>query len=129
MKNCFFCVCETSCRELGKKMAYVSTDNAQFCSNVRNVTNRDDVTAIIKEQKQMLQNLEKSNQMLLNCNRIAEKQQEILLGRIQHHTLVLVDMKKDLNSIFSRIRNLKLKLQSRSSESWLVVGETHEKVT
>ena len=52
----------------------------------------------------MLEQLEKINEMLKNCNDVSEKQYLKLINRFQQHTAVLVDMKKDLNFLHSHIR-------------------------
>ena len=52
----------------------------------------------------MLEQLEKINQMLINCNNISEKQYSKVVLRFQQHTAVLRDMKKNLQYVHSHIR-------------------------
>ena len=65
--------------------------------------------------------MEKSNQTLMGCNNIAERQQQSLLSQLRHHTVLLQEMKKDLHSVFIRIRRLKAVLQERNPEVWSVI--------
>jgi len=77
----------------------------------------DDVKAIISGQKCMLSELEKTNEVLRSCNEIAEKQQATLTKNLQSHTVVLTELKTDLQSIFTRIRKLKRQLNERETDS------------
>lgn len=73
----------------------------------------EDVAAIIQGQKSMLGELEKTNEVLRSCNDIAEKQQATLTSNLQSHTVVLTELKTDLQSIFMRIRKLKRQLNEQ----------------
>ncbi|XP_076804048.1 kxDL motif-containing protein CG10681-like [Clavelina lepadiformis] len=95
-----------------------------FCDSLTQIINKDDMAEIIKGQKSMLKHLEKTNQMLLNCNNIAEQQQAIVFSKFQRHTALLKDVKKDLQSVHTRIKRLKLALQTNNHE-WLVIGENN----
>uniref|UniRef100_A0A8C8YDQ3 KxDL motif-containing protein 1 n=1 Tax=Prolemur simus TaxID=1328070 RepID=A0A8C8YDQ3_PROSS len=75
-----------------------------FCSRILNMVNTDDVNAIILAQKNMLDRFEKTNEMLLNFNNLSSARLQQMSERFLHHTRTLVEMKRDLDSIFRRIR-------------------------
>ncbi|NXA42728.1 KXDL1 protein, partial [Eudromia elegans] len=75
-----------------------------FCSRVLGMVNAEDVNAIIQAQKNMLDRFEKTNEMLLNFNNLSSVRVQQMSERFLHHTRTLVEMKKDLDSIFRRIR-------------------------
>ncbi|NWY05127.1 KXDL1 protein, partial [Nothoprocta ornata] len=75
-----------------------------FCSRVLGMVNAEDVNAIIQAQKNMLDRFEKTNEMLLNFNNLSSVRMQQMGERFVHHTRTLVEMKKDLDSIFRRIR-------------------------
>uniref|UniRef100_A0A670Z6Q1 KxDL motif-containing protein 1 n=1 Tax=Pseudonaja textilis TaxID=8673 RepID=A0A670Z6Q1_PSETE len=51
-----------------------------------------------------LDRFEKTNEMLLNFNNLSGVRMQQMNERFLHHTRTLVEMKKDLDSIFRRIR-------------------------
>lgn len=51
-----------------------------------------------------LDRFEKTNEMLLNFNNLSSVRLQQMSERFVHHTRTLVDMKRDLDSIFRRIR-------------------------
>lgn len=51
-----------------------------------------------------LDRFEKTNEMLLNFNNLSSVRMQQMNERFLHHTRTLVEMKKDLDSIFRRIR-------------------------
>lgn len=57
-----------------------------------------------------LQRFEKTNEMLTNCNALSASRLKTVAPEFKKHTQQLVDMKKDLDYIFKKIRTLKLKL-------------------
>ncbi|KAK2491358.1 hypothetical protein MC885_019502 [Smutsia gigantea] len=75
-----------------------------FCSRILSMVNTDDVNAIILAQKNMLDRFEKTNEMLLNFNNLSSVRLQQMSERFVHHTRTLVEMKRDLDSIFRRIR-------------------------
>ncbi|XP_026538958.1 kxDL motif-containing protein 1 [Notechis scutatus] len=80
------------------------TASGVFCSRVLSMVNSEDVNAIILAQKNMLDRFEKTNEMLLNFNNLSGVRMQQMNERFLHHTRTLVEMKKDLDSIFRRIR-------------------------
>ncbi|XP_075031776.1 kxDL motif-containing protein 1 isoform X1 [Calonectris borealis] len=80
------------------------TASQVFCGRVLGMVNAEDVNAIILAQKNMLDRFEKTNEMLLNFNNLSSVRMQQMNERFLHHTKTLVEMKKDLDSIFRRIR-------------------------
>uniref|UniRef100_A0A8I5ZZ63 KxDL motif-containing protein 1 n=1 Tax=Rattus norvegicus TaxID=10116 RepID=A0A8I5ZZ63_RAT len=89
-----------------------------FCGRFLSMVNTDDVNAIILAQKNMLDRFEKTNEMLLNFNNLSSVRLQQMSERFMHHTRTLVDMKRDLDSIFRRIRTLKGKLARQHPEAF-----------
>lgn len=94
------------------------TASQVFCGRVLGMVNAEDVNAIILAQKNMLDRFEKTNEMLLNFNNLSSVRMQQMSERFLHHTRTLVEMKKDLDSIFRRIRTLKGKLAKQYPEAF-----------
>ncbi|XP_037506161.1 kxDL motif-containing protein CG10681 [Rhipicephalus sanguineus] len=75
-----------------------------------NQVNHNDIQCIIQCQKQVLGRLEKTNEMLINCNALSATRFAVASQDLKKHTQLLFDLKKDLDSVFKRIRFLKMKL-------------------
>ncbi|KFP06383.1 KxDL motif-containing protein 1, partial [Calypte anna] len=93
-----------------------------FCGRVLGMVNAEDVNAIILAQKNMLDRFEKTNEMLLNFNNLSSLRMQQMNERFLHHTKTLVEMKKDLDSIFRRIRILK----GTAGKGLLGISDIHE---
>lgn len=87
-----------------------STASGVFCNRMLSMVNSEDVNAIIQAQRHMLDRFEKTNEMLINFNGLSSVRLQQMNERFLLHTRTLVDMKKDLDSIFRRIRALKGKM-------------------
>lgn len=59
---------------------------------------------LIPRSPPRLDRFEKTNEMLLNFNNLSSLRMQQMSERFAHHTRTLVEMKKDLDSIFRRIR-------------------------
>ncbi|XP_058148727.1 kxDL motif-containing protein 1 [Dasypus novemcinctus] len=94
-----------------------------FCGRILSMVDADDVNAIIQAQKNMLDRFEKTNEMLLNFNNLSSARLQQMSERFAHHTRTLVEMKRDLDSIFRRIRTLKGKLARQHPEAFSHVPE------
>ncbi|MEE6488253.1 hypothetical protein FKM82_015167 [Ascaphus truei] len=101
-----------------EQMVLEPTASGVFCSRVLNMVNSDDVNAIILTQRHMLDRFEKTNEMLLNFNGLSSMRLQQMNDRFVHHTRTLVEMKKDLDIIFRRIRMLKGKLAKQHPASF-----------
>lgn len=94
-----------------------------FCSRILSMVNVDDINAIILAQKNMLDRFEKTNEMLVNFNNLSSARLQQMSECFVHHTRTLVEMKRDLDSIFRRIRTLKGKLARQHPEAFSHVPE------
>nr|XP_048283253.1 kxDL motif-containing protein 1 isoform X3 [Myodes glareolus] len=101
-----------------KEMDPPDSASRVFCGRFLSMVNTDDVNAIILAQKNMLDRFEKTNEMLLNFNNLSSVRLQQMSERFLHHTRTLVDMKRDLDSIFRRIRTLKGKLARQHPEAF-----------
>uniref|UniRef100_A0A2K6ERY1 KxDL motif-containing protein 1 n=1 Tax=Propithecus coquereli TaxID=379532 RepID=A0A2K6ERY1_PROCO len=95
-----------------------------FCSRILSMVNTDDVNAIILAQKNMLDRFEKTNEMLLNFNNLSSARLQQMSERFLHHTRTLVEMKRDLDSIFRRIRLRRALKCPRRSQPWKKILKT-----
>ncbi|XP_033750259.1 kxDL motif-containing protein CG10681-like isoform X2 [Pecten maximus] len=69
-----------------------------------------DVGAMVELQRDMLSRYEKTNEMLINFNMLSSSRFDATSQAFRAHTLLLYDMKKDLDVVFRRIRTLKQRL-------------------
>lgn len=65
-----------------------------------------------------LQRFEKTNEMLTNCNALSVNRLKSAGTEFKKHTQLLLEMKKDLDSIFKRIRVMTTKLASQYPEAF-----------
>ncbi|XP_017329543.2 kxDL motif-containing protein 1 isoform X1 [Ictalurus punctatus] len=86
------------------------TASGIFCSRMLSMVNSEDVNAIIQAQRHMLDRFEKTNEMLINFNGLSNVRLQQMNDRFLLHTRTLIEMKKDLDSVFRRIRTLKGKI-------------------
>jgi len=86
------------------------------------VVNQGDVELMVRAQKKMLQRFEKTNEMLTNVNTLSATRLDRATTDFKKHTAMVVDMKKDLDSIFRRIRNIKARLAKQMPEAYGSVG-------
>lgn len=60
-----------------------------------------------------LQRFEKTNEMLTNCNALSASRLKTVAPEFKKHTQTLLEMKKDLDYIFKKIRAIKTKLSTQ----------------
>lgn len=60
-----------------------------------------------------MQRFEKTNEMLTNCNALSASRLKTVAPEFKKHTQLLIDMKKDLDYIFKKIRAMKAKLSTQ----------------
>ncbi|XP_053688191.1 kxDL motif-containing protein CG10681 [Sabethes cyaneus] len=94
------------------------TASEVFVQGLAGLVNQTDVEIVIRAQKQMLQRFEKTNEMLLNCNALSQSRLKIAAEDFKKHTKLLNDMKKDLDYIFKKIRNIKSKLGAQYPQAF-----------
>ncbi|CAI9717566.1 Hypothetical predicted protein [Octopus vulgaris] len=85
--------------------------------------NKEDVGCMIQTQKEMLSRYEKTNEMLLNFNLLSSSRYEATCHKFKKDTLLLYEMKKDLDTVFKRIRNLKQRLNKIYPEAFSACNE------
>ncbi|KAJ8373505.1 hypothetical protein SKAU_G00040850 [Synaphobranchus kaupii] len=100
------------------------TASGMFCDRMLSMVNSEDVNAIIQAQRHMLDRFEKTNEMLLNFNGLSNVRLQQMNDRFLHHTRTLVEMKKDLDSVFRRIRTLKSKIAKQYPDAFSNVHES-----
>ena len=94
-----------------------------FLEKLTDLMHHDNVVSIRQEQSQMMRHLEVANWKLASLNEISETTFNKCATDFRHHTKMLQDMKKQLDSIFRRIRNLKLKVATMYPEAYAVAEE------
>ncbi|XP_026991461.1 kxDL motif-containing protein 1 [Tachysurus fulvidraco] len=99
------------------------TASGIFCSRMLSMVNSEDVNAIIQAQRHMLDRFEKTNEMLINFNGLSNVRLQQMNDRFLLHTRTLIEMKKDLDSVFRRIRTLKGKISKQYPEAFSNICE------
>ncbi|XP_011300966.1 kxDL motif-containing protein CG10681 [Fopius arisanus] len=84
-----------------------------FIQGLAGIVDQQDVESMIRAQKQMLQRFEKTNEMLTNCNQLSVNRLKSAGIELKKHTALLVEMKKDLDYIFKKIRVVRNKLNQQ----------------
>ncbi|XP_077424531.1 kxDL motif-containing protein 1 [Vanacampus margaritifer] len=95
-----------------------------FCSRMLSMVNSEDVNAIIQAQRHMLDRFEKTNEMLINFNGLSNVRLQQMNERFLLHTRTLVELKKDLDSVFRRIRTLKGKIGKQYPDAFSNIHES-----
>jgi len=114
-----------------------STSEESICQNfsaskllvqdVAGLVSQDDVELIVRAQKKVLQRYEKTNEMLSNVNILSASRLSTAQREFKIHTQNLLEMKKEMERIFIRIRKIKGKLADQMPTAYLaVVGEREE---
>ncbi|XP_015601520.1 kxDL motif-containing protein CG10681 [Cephus cinctus] len=89
-----------------------------FVQGLAGIVDQQDVESMIRAQKQMLQRFEKTNEMLTNCNQLSVNRLKTAGAEFKKHTVLLADMKRDLDYIFKRIRIVKNKLNQQYPQAF-----------
>ncbi|EFA06928.1 KxDL motif-containing protein CG10681-like Protein [Tribolium castaneum] len=89
-----------------------------FIQGLAGIVDQQDVESMIRAQKQMLQRFEKTNEMLTNCNALSANRLKTIGPEFKKHTQLLLEMKKDLDYIFKKIRAIKTKLSTQYPEAF-----------
>ncbi|XP_061629655.1 kxDL motif-containing protein 1 [Phyllopteryx taeniolatus] len=100
------------------------TASGVFCSRMLSMVNAEDVNAIIQAQRHMLDRFEKTNEMLINFNGLSNVRLQQMNERFLLHTRTLIEMKKDLDSVFRRIRTLKGKIGKQYPDAFSNIHES-----
>ncbi|CAH2056919.1 unnamed protein product, partial [Iphiclides podalirius] len=94
-----------------------------FVQGLAGMVDQRDVETIIRAQKVMLQRFEKTTEMLTNCNQLSASRLRAASAEFKKHTQLLLDMKKDLEFIFKKIRAMKTKLGQQYPEAYKMALE------
>ncbi|KAK6179539.1 hypothetical protein SNE40_011871 [Patella caerulea] len=94
-----------------------------FAKSLANQVNPNDVASMKVIQREMLSRFEKTNEMLINFNMLSSSRFNVTADEFQKHTAMLYDMKKDLDSVFKRIRVLKQRLGKTYPEAFSVCSD------
>ncbi|XP_071569551.1 kxDL motif-containing protein CG10681 [Temnothorax nylanderi] len=89
-----------------------------FVQGLAGIVDQQDVESMIRAQKQMLQRFEKTNEMLTNCNQLSVNRLKTAGTEFKKHTALLVEMKRDLDYIFKKIRLIKNKLNQQYPQAF-----------
>ena len=104
---------------LDSKCVVISTaDRTSIIDTSLSLVSCDDVDAIHSNQRHILDQLENSNAKLAQVNRYSIHRFVKLAPRIKNNTKTLLDTKKELDSIFRRIRALQAKVESQYPQSY-----------
>lgn len=89
-----------------------------FVQSLQRQVNEDDIQALIQSQKHMLNRFEKTNEMLINCNSLLAIRHTGASKELKKHITFLIELKKDLETVFRRIRFLKMKLSQQYPDAF-----------
>jgi len=88
------------------------------------VVNQQDVEMMVRAQKKMLQRFEKTNEMLTNVNTLSSTRLDRAQNDFKTHTTTILEMKKDLDIIFKKIKTLRSRLETQMPVAYAAaVGE------
>lgn len=99
------------------------TASEVLVQGIAGVINQKDVELIVRAQKKMLQRFEKTNEMLTNVNSLSATRLERAQADFKKHSQTVDTMKKDLEYIFKKIRQIKGKLSSQHPEAYTAVTQ------
>ncbi|KAG5681350.1 hypothetical protein PVAND_010794 [Polypedilum vanderplanki] len=94
------------------------TSSEVFVHQLAGLVNPQDISTIIRNQKQMLQRFEKTNEMLLNVNQLSQSRLSNITEEYKKNSKLLIEMKKDLEYIFKKIRTIKSKMEAKYPEAF-----------
>ena len=99
-----------------------------FAHQVGNLISDEDISKIISSQRQMLCRYEKTNEMLITVTDLASQRYQVLNSEFRNHTSALLEMKKDLDSTFRRISNLKSVISKHYPREYQIALSTSSKI-
>ncbi|KAM3956632.1 kxDL motif-containing protein 1 [Aphomia sociella] len=95
-----------------------------FVQGLAGMVDQSDVETVIRAQKNMLQRFEKTTEMLTNCNQLSASRLRDASVEFKKHTQLLLEMRKDLEFIFKKIRAIKTKLSTQYPEAYKIAVAT-----
>jgi len=95
--------------------------------DVAGLVSQHDVELIARAQEKVLQRFEKTNEMLSNVNILSQSRLSTAQREFKIHTQNLLEMKKEMEGIFKRIRKIKEKLADQMPTAYhAVVGKRED---
>ena len=88
---------------------------------VAGMVSQDDVARMVRAQKEMLQRFEKTNEMLSNVNSLSAVRLDRANKDFRKHTQNMLEMKRDLETIFKRLKTIKQKMCRQMPEAYEAV--------
>ena len=88
---------------------------------VAGMVSQDDVARMVRAQKEMLQRFEKTNEMLSNVNSLSAVRLDRANKDFRKHTQNMLEMKRDLDTIFRRLKTIKQKMNRQMPEAYEAV--------
>lgn len=92
-----------------------------FLDRLSGLMNKENADLILSEQDNMLETLEVANEKLSKLNSLSENSYELCAAEFRRYTQTLTGMKRDLDSVFRRIRLLKSRVASQYPEAYTEV--------
>jgi len=89
-----------------------------FHTEVSSLMNHSDIQSILKAQASVFQKFTESKQTLASFNEFSASMYAALAPEYDKHTKMLKEMKKDLDSVFKRIRNLEVMLRQKFPDAF-----------
>lgn len=113
-------------RKTGEEESFAASD--LFCQRMEAMVNKGDVQSLLDIQAETLAKFEKTNAKFGRFNDLSEARYSHLHQQLRNHTKMLVDMKKDLDSVFRRIRTLKNKLAKQYETAFHAMSSSIQKL-
>ncbi|CAL1528726.1 unnamed protein product [Lymnaea stagnalis] len=104
-------------------------DASVFAASLMEQVNKEDIASMVYIQRDMLSRFEKTNEMLINFNILSSGRYEATLRDFQKHTQLLSEMKKDLDTVFKRIRVLKQRLEKTYPEAFSACSSVYNLIS
>ena len=109
-------------RDLEEDVIYQNYSASEvLVQGLAGVVSQDDVGLMVRAQKEMLQRFEKTNEMLSNVNSLSGVRLDRANKDFRKHTQNVLEMKKDLETIFRRLRIIKEKLNKQCPEAYSAI--------
>lgn len=93
-----------------------------FAAALMDQIDNESVNNMVGVQRDMLSRFEKTNEMLINFNILSANRFALTSQQYRRHTQLMYDMKRDLDSIFKRIRVIKDKLGKSYPDAFQAPG-------
>lgn len=98
------------------------SEGVAFVERLIGMVNHDDINSILELQGNMLQRFEKTNTQLDRLNEFSKQRYLETVEQFRRYTRTLVRMKRNLDSVFRRIKDLKQRLHSQYPEDFMMVA-------